>query len=89
MLTNDLDLACNFDSLGNQVLKEKVNFGEVQRDSTLSKVNKLMQFLNCLYIAVMIPFEIAFDYPMNMGAIIGEAISLGLQVIFVIIKLRT
>jgi hypothetical protein len=37
-----------------------------------------MQFLNCLYIAFMIPFEIGFDYPMNTGAIICEAISLGL-----------
>jgi len=36
----------------------------------------------------MIPFEVGFEYPMNKKAITFEAISLGLQIIYIVIKLR-
>ena len=88
MLKTDLDLSCNFDSLGNQVKKGKSWF-EVQRDSTFTKVMKIIQFINVLYIAFMIPFAIAFDYPMNTSAITIEVVSLCIQFLFVATKLRT
>lgn len=88
VLKTDLDLSCNFNSLGNQVKKGKSWF-EVQRDSTFTKVMKIIQFINVLYIAFMIPFAIAFDYPMNTSAITIEVVSLCIQFLFVATKLRT
>lgn len=37
----------------------------------------------------MIPFAVAFDYPMNAGAITAESLSLFLQLIFFVSRLRT
>ena len=88
VLSSDLDVACNYDSLGNQVKKGKIFF-EVHRDSNFAKLMKLLQFINILYIAFMIPFSVAFDYPMNVGAIVFESVSLGLQAIFIMSKFRT
>ena len=84
---SDLDLNCNFDSQGRS-MEEKTWF-EVQRDSDFAKAIKAIEFFNLLYIAFMIPFSLAFDYPMNAGAIAFESVSLCLQAIFIVSKFRT
>jgi hypothetical protein len=76
LLKSNLDKACNYDSLGNQVNKAKNNWAIVHRDSNYAKVVKLVQFINCLYIAFTIPFIIAFNDGMETGEITIEAISI-------------
>ena len=75
-MKSDLDLACNFDSLGNQVNKAKKTWFEVHRDSNFAKVLKFFQFINILYVAFMVPFLIAFDFGMETAEITLEAVSL-------------
>jgi hypothetical protein len=78
----------NFDSKGN-LYNHDFQYFEVDRDSTFTKSLKIVQMVNVLYIAFMVPFSVGFEYPMNTVSITLESISLLVQFVYVVSKLRT
>lgn len=64
-------------------------FCRVKRDSKSIKVIRVLHFLNILYMAFSIPFQIAFKKGTNNSAnIVGEVVSLTISALYVIMRFR-
>jgi len=52
------------------------------KNSSFAKTMKIVQFVNILYVAFIIPFQISFSIDMNRWAVAAEVFSLLVSAVF-------